>query len=172
MSSLIGASVPDQPFLSPSVRDKTPEFARAYEKVFKEQMLPAFMRYRDFLEREYLPAAREEIGITANPDGAACYAAELREYSTLAISAKDVHALGLTQMDRIMNEMKAIGVRSFQTSDVPSLLTTLRTDPKYLFKSGDELISYSQAALARAKAAAPSWFNLMPKADVTIEPHP
>lgn len=172
VNTLIGATGPDQPFLSPAARDKSPEFVRAYEKLFKDAMLPAFTRYRDFLEREYLPAAREEIGVTANPDGAACYAAEVREYSTLAISAKDVHALGLAQMDRIMSEMKAIGVRSFQTADVPALLTTLRTDPKYLFNSRDELISYSQAALARAKAAAANWFGLMPKADVTIEPYP
>ena len=172
VSSLIGASGPDQPFLSPAVRDKAPEFARAYERLFKEEMLPAFTRYRDFLEREYLPAAREDIGVSANPNGAQCYPATVRDYSTLAMSAKDVHAAGLAQMDRIMGEMKAIGERSFQTSDVPALLTTLRTDPKYLFKSREELIAYSQAALARAKTAMPNWFGLLPKADVTIEPYP
>ena len=172
VDSLIGASGPDQPFLSPAVRDKAPEFARAYERLFKEEMLPAFTRYRDFLEREYLPAAREDIGVSANPNGAQCYPATVRDYSTLAMSAKDVHAAGLAQMDRIMSEMKAIGERSFQTSDVPALLTTLRTDPKYLFKSREELIAYSQAALARAKTAMPNWFGLLPKADVTIEPYP
>jgi len=172
VNSLIGATGPDQPFLSPAVRDKSPEFVRAYEKVFKEGMLPAFAKYRDFLEREYLPAAREAIGVSANPNGAECYAAEVREYSTLSVSASEVHTLGLAQMDRIMAEMKAIGERSFQTSDVPSLLATLRTDSKYLFKSREELIAYSRAALARAKAAAPNFFNLLPKADVTIEPYP
>jgi uncharacterized protein (DUF885 family) len=169
---LIAATGPDQPFLSPAVRDKSPEFARAYEKLFKEQMLPAFIRFRDFLEREYLPAARDEIGVSANPNGAECYAASVREYSTLTIDAKAVHALGLAQMDLITNEMKAIGERSFQTSDVAALLSAVRTDPKYLFKSREELIAYSQAALARAKAAAPSWFGIIPRADVTIEPYP
>ncbi len=172
VNSLIGATGSDQPFLSPAIRDKSPEFSSAYEKLFKEQMLPAFTRYRDFLEREYLPAAREDIGVSANPNGAECYAASVRKYSTLAITPKDVHALGLSQMDLIMNEMKTIAERSFQTSDVPALLKALRTDPKYLFKSREELIAYSQAALARAKSEAPKWFGLMPKADVTIEPYP
>src|SRR5262245_7251457 len=115
VASLMGATGPDQPFLSPAARAKAPEFLRAYEKAFKEEMLPAFTRYRDFLEREYLPAAREEIAVAANPNGAECYAAEVRDYSTLATSAKDVHALGLAQMDHIMSEMQAIGERSFQT---------------------------------------------------------
>jgi uncharacterized protein (DUF885 family) len=41
-----------------------------------------------------------------------------------------------------------------------------------MFKSRDDLIRYSQAALARAKAAVPEWFGLLPTADVRIEPYP
>jgi uncharacterized protein (DUF885 family) len=48
----------------------------------------------------------------------------------------------------------------------------LRTDPKYLFRSRQELIDYSKAALGRARAAAPQWFGLLPKAAVTLEPYP
>src|SRR5205807_9569838 len=69
-------------------------------------------------------------------------------------------------------EMQAIAERSFKTRDVPALLQRLRTDPQYLFKGREELIAYSRAALARAKAAAPRWFGLLPKADVVIEPYP
>jgi uncharacterized protein (DUF885 family) len=63
-------------------------------------------------------------------------------------------------------------VRSFHTSDVKAVLERLRTDRRYLFKSRQELIDYSAAALLRAKAAAPNWFGLLPKADVRIEPYP
>ena len=162
----------DQPFLSPAVRDKTPAFQRAYEEIFRAQMLPAFKRYRDFLQAEYLPAARTDIAVAANPNGAVCYQAAVRAFSTLPIAAKDVHEIGLTQMDALMLEMKAIAERSFQTADVPGLLEALKSDRKYMFKNGQELISYSEAALARAKAAAPNWFGILPKADVVIEPYP
>ena len=50
--------------------------------------------------------------------------------------------------------------------------SALRTDRRYLFKDREELIAHSQAALARAKAAAPNWFGLLPKADVVIQPYP
>ncbi len=68
--------------------------------------------------------------------------------------------------------MKDIAEQSFHTSDVQALLQRLRTDKQYTFKNRAELIAYSQAALARAKAGAPAVFGLWPKADVIIQPYP
>jgi len=130
------------------------------------------VRYRDFLQKEYLPAARESIAVSANPDGAACYAAAVRYHSSLSMTAKQVHDTGLQQIAQIDAEMKAIGGRSFGTTDVPKLLQRVRVEKAFLFKNRDDLIAYSQAALARAKAAMPGWFGLMPKADVVIQPYP
>jgi uncharacterized protein (DUF885 family) len=87
-------------------------------------------------------------------------------------TARDIHALGLEQIERLMAEMRVIAERSFQTSEVPALLKRLRTDRRFMFKNRDELIAHSAAALARAKQAAPNWFGLLPKADVVIEPYP
>jgi Bacterial protein of unknown function (DUF885) len=57
----------------------------------KEKIVPAFGRYRDFLANEYLPAARDGVGLSAIPNGSACYEALLRFHSSLPISAKQVH---------------------------------------------------------------------------------
>jgi uncharacterized protein (DUF885 family) len=172
MDSLIATPTAESPFDSPSVRDETPEFRKHFDVLVREQIVPAFKRYRDFLEKEYLPAAREAIALSANPNGAACYDASVRYWSSLPLPARDVHATGLQQIERLDAEMKTIGQRSFNASDVPALLQRARTDKKYLFKSREELIAYSQAALARAKAAIPDWFGLIPKADVVIQPYP
>jgi uncharacterized protein (DUF885 family) len=172
MNTLAAGSLADSPFDSPAVRDRTPEFRRRFDALVKQQINPAMRRYRDFLANEYLVAARDEVGVNANPNGPACYDASVRYHSSLPIQAKDVHDIGLKQIASITAEMKAIGERSFQTSDVPALLQRLRTDKAYLFKNRDELIAYSQAALARAKAAMPAWFGLLPKADVVIQPYP
>jgi uncharacterized protein (DUF885 family) len=172
MNTLIATPLAESPFDSPSVRDKAPEFRSAFDALVRDQLVPAFRRYRDFLQREYLPAARVPVAVSFNPSGQACYEAAIRAHSGIRITAKDVHEIGLRQIDLLTREMQAIAERSFQTRDVPALLQRLRTDPRYLFKSRQELISYSQDALARAKAAAPQWFGLLPKADVVIEPYP
>jgi uncharacterized protein (DUF885 family) len=172
MNVLIATPLKESPFDSPAVRDKDPAFQKAFDALVADEIVPAIRRYRDFLVQEYLPAAREEIAVSANPEGAACYDASTRAHSSLSIPAKEVHAIGLQQMDLLTAEMRDIAERSFQTTDVPALLQRLRTDRQYMFSSRDELISYSQAALARAKAAAPAWFGLLPRADVVIEPYP
>ena len=172
MTSLIGTPVKESPFDSPALRDKDPAFVGAFDALVRDRINPAFAKYREFLTKEYLPAARSAIAISANPHGDACYAAAVRFHSSLPMAPKDVHALGLQQIDRLTADMTTIAQRSFHTSDVPKLLQQLRTDPKYLFKNRQDLIAYSQAALSRAKAAAPKWFGLLPKADVIIEPYP
>jgi len=170
--SLVSTPMKDSPFDSPSVRDKTPEFQKQFDALVGTQINPAAGRYADFLEKEYLPAAREAIPVTANPNGAACYDASVLYHSSSPKTAREVHELGLRQNEQLTAEMKAIGERSFTTGDVPKLLAQVRTDPKYRFKSRKEKIAYSRAALARAKAAVPSMFGLLPNADVVIQPYP
>lgn len=172
IDALLGGPEADAPFLSPASRDKEPEFNRAFRRLYADQLVPAFKRYRDFLENEYLPAARQDIAVAANPNGLACYAAAVRLFSTLPAQPRQVHDTGLREIDGLLAEMKAIGEQSFQTADVPALLQKLRSDPRYLFKSREELIAYSEAALTRARAAAPGWFGLLPRADVRVEPYP
>jgi uncharacterized protein (DUF885 family) len=172
MSTLIASPIAESPFDSPSVRDKTPEFRKAFDTLVKEQIVPAFTRYRDFLQTEYLPAARAAVGVSANPNGTACYDASVRYHSSLPVPARQVHETGLQQVDKLTAEMTAIAERSFNPKDVPALLQQLRTDKKYLFQNRNDLIAYSQAALARAKAAMPDRFGLLPKADVIIQPYP
>jgi uncharacterized protein (DUF885 family) len=162
----------DTPFLSPATRDSDSAFKQGFTALVRDQLTPAFKRYRDFLEKEYLPAARDDIAVATNPDGASCYDAAVRAHSSLAVPAKQVHELGLREVDRLVGEMRTIAERSFKTSDVKALMERLRTDRQFLFKSRQELIDYSTAALTRAKAEAPNWFGLLPKSDVRIEPYP
>src|ERR1700722_1244293 len=171
-NSLLAGPISASPFDSPSTRDKDPEFKKSFDALVKDQINPAFKKYRDFLVKEYLPAARESIAVSANSNGAACYDATVRYFSTLPVPADQVHQTGLKKVDEITAEMKDIAEKSFHTSYVPALLKKLSTDKQYLFKDRAALIAYSQAALARAKEKAPAVFGLWPKADVIIQPYP
>jgi uncharacterized protein (DUF885 family) len=96
----------------------------------------------------------------------------VRYHSSSRKTAKEVHELGLQQIELLTAQMKEIALRSFRTSDVAAALKQLREDKQYKFKDREEKIAYSQAALARAKKAIPQWFGLIPKADVEIRPYP
>jgi uncharacterized protein (DUF885 family) len=170
--TLAKSSLKDSPFDSPAQRDSDAAFKPEFDSLVTAQINPAAMRYVDFLEREYLPKARESIGVSELPNGPACYEASIRANSSLPRSAPQVHQTGLEQMERLTAEMQAIAEKSFHTSNVPDLLQKVRSDRQYLFKSREDLIAYSAAALERARAAAPQWFGLMPKSPVKLEPYP
>lgn len=169
---LANTPLKDSPFGSPGQRDKDPAFQNAFARLVTGHIVPAAKRYADFLDKEYLPAARDAIAVATLPNGAQCYDASVLYHSSAKKTAQEVHALGVQQNELLAAEMKVIGERSFQESDVARLLQKVRADPRYTFKSREEKIAYSQAALARAKAAAPSVFGLLPKADVVIRPYP
>jgi len=75
-------------------------------------------------------------------------------------------------MDSVEREMRAIAQRSFGTSDLRALFLRIRTDTQYTFHSQADVVKYADSLIARAKAAMPKWFGILPKGDVRVEPFP
>src|SRR5262245_38793728 len=58
------------------------ELTTAYEQAVKNTVVPAYTRLRDYLRDEYLPHARDTVGLTAQPNGEAWYAYLVRTTTT------------------------------------------------------------------------------------------
>lgn len=172
LDALISGPAADSPFMSPITRDADRTFGLDFKALYEGEVLGALKQYRDFLEKEYLSAARDGIAISSNPEGASCYAAAIRQFSSLPVSPREVHDIGLGQIEHLTAEMRVIAERSFRTGEIAAVMQKLRSDRHYMFSSRSDLISYSQKALERAKKAAPEWFGLLPRADVRIQPYP
>lgn len=172
VDDLLDSPVRSSPFYAPATRDTSAAFGAALAEAIENGIHPAMRRYRDFLEQEYLGKAREALGVTANPDGAACYAATIRGFATVAVSPDSVYAKGLSEMTRIEGEMREISARSFGGESLPALLQRLRTEPRHKFRTSQEIIDSSEAVLARAKREMGEWFGRLPKADMIIQPYP
>lgn len=172
IDALRAGPVTESPLYGPASRDSTPAFRAELIRVIDQDINPALGRFRDYLEKEYLPRARTSIAVSALPSGPECYRASVRQFSTLAVPAQEVHQLGLQQMARIESEMKAIAERSFNTSDVRGLLDRLKTDTLYTFRTREEIIEHSRAAISRAEREMPKWFGIMPAAKVVVERYP
>ncbi|CAA9304907.1 MAG: protein of unknown function DUF885 [uncultured Gemmatimonadetes bacterium] len=171
LDGLIAPAPAQSPFFAAAQRDSTPEFRRAWEALIASEINPALRRHRDFLRDEYLPAAREAIAVSTLPNGAECYRAQVRAFTTLELDPRQIHQTGLEQIARIDAEMLAIARRSFATSDVPALLTAFRTERRYGFQTRQEIIDFTTRAMDRARREMPKWFGRMPRADVVIEPY-
>lgn len=172
LDDLIATPTRQSPFFSPAQRDSDAAFGNELAIIIADGIVPAMRRYRTFLEREYLPAAREAIGVSNNPDGAACYAATIRSFATVEMPADSVHEMGLRQMALIEREMREIAARSFNGEALETLLPKLQTDRRYTYRTSQEVIDTSQAVIGRAKAVMGEWFGRLPKADMIIQPYP
>jgi uncharacterized protein (DUF885 family) len=172
LDAITSGPVSKSPFHSPADRDSSAAFGAGLTRVIADEVNPAIRKYRDFLASEYLPKAREELGVSANPDGAACYAATVRGFSTVALPPDSVYAIGLAEMERIENEMRTIAARSFGAESLSTLLPKLRTEPRYTFRTSQEIIDTAQAVVVRGKREMAKWFGRLPKSDVVIQPYP
>ena len=162
----------DNPFLNMGSRAGREAFEEQVAEIYGDEIAPAIERFATFIEAEYLPAAREETALSANPDGAECYPRLVRNFATIGPSADDIHRLGLDQMNRIRAEMQRIIDEHFGGGDVQAFLRTLKTDPQYTFESEDAVLAYALDALEKARGRMPEVFSVLPRADVEIKPYP
>jgi len=160
------------PFHSPADRDSSAAFSSTLTRIIAGDINPAIRRYRTFLQDEYLPKAREALGVSANPDGTTCYAATVRAFATVEMPAESVFTRGIDEMARIEGEMRLIASRRFDGQPLNILLPRLRTERRYTFNTSQEIIDTSQALVQRAKGEMAKWFGRLPKADVVIRPYP
>jgi uncharacterized protein (DUF885 family) len=160
------------PFYGLAERDGDAEFRGKVRTLVEQTIDPAIRKYHDFLETEYLPHARKAFGVSANPRGEECYRAELRLSTTLPLTPKDVHESGFAELAHVESEMKALSDRSFGGADLATLRERFRTSPEYRHHDADSVMKQATAAIARAKAAMPRAFAILPPDDVGIEPIP
>ncbi len=170
LTEMLSAAPEDSPFYTPASRSTDDAFRSAVLSVVAGPVNAAIERYRAFLEDEYTP--RDVVGVSANPDGEACYAASIRFHTSLELTAREIHDLGLREMGRIQGEMATVAREGFGTDDVKSLLQTLRTDRRYTFGTEDEILAYARSAVDHAAVAVHDWFGFVPDAEVVIRPFP
>ncbi len=170
VTALLATPTEDSPLYSPAARATDADFVAAYKAILQSDMQDAMLAYRDFLASDY--QGHVSPGVGTNPDGAACYAASVRYWSSISMDAEDIHRKGLSEMARIHSEMLRIAQESFGTDDVKSLLAELRTNPQYTFRDEQEMLDYVTAAIGRGRAAVPDWFGNVPEVELLVTPFP
>ena len=172
LDALLAAPPGDSPLASPALRSADPAFRERYLALYPSTARVALQHTRDFLAHELAPRARAEVGLSALPDGAACYRATLRDATTLDVDPADVQARGLAALAEIEAEMAKTARRSFGGEPLAVVQERLRRDPAFLYRDADHVEAVAEAALERATEALPRAFGRVPRAKVILEPIP
>jgi uncharacterized protein (DUF885 family) len=146
------------------------ELASALEALVAGEIKTAYGLYHQMLESELLPKGRsgDQVGAHALPDGLACYEASIRGHINLPRTAKEIHELGLTEISRINSDMAKLGKKLFRAKNLAATVKTLRTKKDLYFDSKEEIIAKAESSLAKAKAAMPAYFGILPESDCTV----
>ena len=132
-----------------------------------KEVLPAYMRFARFLEVSYIPAGRQELGISSLPGGAKYYNFLIRRTTTTNLTADQIHQIGLDEVKRDETEMLAIAQKlGFQ--DLKSFRASLKTNPKLRPASGEALLSAYRGFLTPMQGRLPQLFGRLPKAPFEV----
>ncbi len=136
----------------------------------------AVQAYRDtarFIDLAYAPAAREQAGIAGLPGGREAYAVAVDAHTAGAgYSPEVIHAIGLTEVDRIRAEMEGVMAETGFAGSFTEFQAFLRTDPQFYAQSDTELMAKAKEITDRIDTILPLWFNQLPKLGYTVDPVP
>jgi uncharacterized protein (DUF885 family) len=177
LTLLLDQKVEDSPFYGPVKRfpadfseaDKA-RLTAAYRASIENEIYPVHRRVRDFLKTEYLPKARDKVGLVAMKGGAEVYQRLIESTTTLPLTADEVHNTGLSEVARIKREMEAIKTRTGFTGTLSEFFEYLRTDPKFKPASKEALRDGYFAIGRRIDSRVREQFSTIPKSPLEIRP--
>jgi uncharacterized protein (DUF885 family) len=134
-------------------------------------VVPAYKKFAEFVRTEYAPQGRTALAITSLPDGEKRYQNDIYGRTTTRMTPDEIHQLGLREMDRIEAEMTVIA-RKEGFADLASFRASLKTNPKYIPTSAEQILDDFRRYIAQMQPKLPELFTLLPKSPVTVEAIP
>jgi uncharacterized protein (DUF885 family) len=145
----------------------------AYLAAVDKKIAPALNRLVSFLENEYLPASRASTGWSALPNGAAWYAARIKDSTNLPLTPDAVHELGLKEVTRIQQQLAALGPKLGYEGPEKQLPQWVGAQDKFrIFTSDEQVLQAYRDIYAQVQAKLPTYFSLIPKAKLELHLEP
>ncbi|HEX8225053.1 MAG TPA: DUF885 domain-containing protein [Allosphingosinicella sp.] len=177
LTLLLDQKSEDSPFYGPIKRfpadfseaDKA-RLTAAYRASIENEIYPVHRRVRDFLKTEYLPRARDQVGLVHMKGGNEVYRRLIESTTTLPLTADEVHNTGLSEVARIKSEMEAVKTRAGFNGTLPQFFEHLRTDPKFKPASKEALREGYEVIAKRVDTRIREQFSTIPKSPLEIRP--
>jgi uncharacterized protein (DUF885 family) len=150
------------------------ELASAAAAAVRDSVYPAYARMSAALIALKPAAASQGAGVGRLPDGAAYYAAALRQSTTTDYTPAQIHALGLSEVARITHEMEGLlAAQGLTTGSVGERMAALARDPRFLLPNDDagrrQALERYQLILDAMAARLPEYFRTLPGKRLRVE---
>ena len=132
-------------------------------EAIEQAVIPAYRDLLDFFRNEYLPQTRTALAASDLPDGEAYYAQQIRQYTTLDLTAAEIHQIGLNEVARITAEMEQVKAEAGFEGALPEFVAFLRSDPQFVARTPDELMGVAAYAVKRVDDRLDDYFGFLPR---------
>ena len=138
----------------------------------RDGVQPAYAALLRFMREEYVPHAREALAAESLPDGKAYYQSKIMEFTTMSLTADQIHQIGLSEMAKIRAEMQQAIAQAQFKGDFPAFLEFLRSDPRFYARTPEELLMRAAYIAKKFDGKAERYFGYLPRRRFAITPVP
>ena len=131
--------------------------------VIANKVIPSYQKFYNFMVNRYQPNARDNIAATSLPKGKDYYQNRVEHYTTIDITAEQVHQMGLAEVKRIRAEMDEIIEQVAFKGDFTDFIEFLRTDKQFYATSPTDLLKEASFIAKKMDAKLPSLFKTLPR---------
>ena len=121
---------------------------------------------------EQSETANNDDGVWKHPDGSEYYNFRLNGYTTMDISAEEIHQLGLSEVDRIHDEMRTIMTQVGYEGSLQDFFEFMRTDEQFYYPDTDEgrerYMAEATQAIDTMRDTLPQMFHTFPQAELEV----
>ena len=150
--------------LPESISDEEKTAIRTEAKeVIEEVIIPSYQLLGKYFKDEYLPQSRNTVGLYDTPEGRKLYEALARSFTTTNLSPKEIHQIGLDEVERIRGEMEAIIKELEFEGSFKNFLTFLRENQQFYYKTSEELFEGYLAVSKRIDPELVKLFGKLPR---------
>ena len=181
LESYLDTSLEEDPLLlvnfSPEIdENEVSQWKDKAKDIIEKYVRPSVMSYLEQLQVDHLPKGRtdENPGIMWIDGGEEVYLRSLRKYTGhKETTVKEVHEIGLSEIERLKKEFFEIGKNVFDGVEKPEdVLYKMQTEPSMRYESKEQMLQLAEDTIERAYKPLGEWFTVFPKAPCKVLPVP
>jgi len=181
LESYLDTSLEEDPLLlvnfSPEIdENEASQWKDKAKDIIEKYVRPSVMSYLEQLQVDHLPKGRtdENPGIMWIDGGEEVYLRSLRKYTGhKETTVKEVHEIGLSEIERLKKEFFEIGKNVFDGVEKPEdVLYKMQTEPSMRYESKEQMLQLAEDTIERAYKPLGEWFTVFPKAPCKVLPVP
>ncbi len=146
--------------------------ASAYRLKIAGVIEPAYRRLFRFLQTDYLPHARDSVGLGEIPGGPALYGYDVRYHTTMSLDPAQIHAIGIAEVSRIEAQLAKVQTAVGFKGSLQAFFASVRVNSALKFSSREQIIPAFETDRQLISGKLPQLFDVMPRAEFQIRALP